>query len=786
MCRKVWGFESLRGHHSTGYAKQPPSASAPMEVFFIVARHLVLHWLIFRSPPSPMPQPPNATPTTTVLIATSASDELLPLRQLLARYSVRLDTAGTGAAALHAATSGNAALILLDVTLAGSAEFELCWHIARVGPRPVPVMLISSQSSADERERALAAGAVAYFALPLQAEEVAETILLQLGVLSADPGAEQYARPRLPRLDINYRTLLAGSPDCVLLLDLDQQRVLDANRNARRLFGRSEHALLRGGLAALCPPRQPDGADSPQLIADCIAQVLAGAVRMFEASFQHADGRLLRCEIRMALLDVPQQRLMHVRIVDVSARKRQEALRDGQNQLLEMIASGDPLPATLDRLVRLIEEQSDGVYCSVLLLDADGLMRCGAGPSLPADYMALLDGMAIGPTVGSCGTAMARKATVVVSDIQSDPLWAPYKEIAAGFGLRACWSMPILLDQDTVLGSFAMYYREVRSPTADDHALIAVAAHLAGIAIVRIRREEELKRHRDHLEELVAARTIELTVAKEQAEMASEELATALDNLSLTQEELVRRDKLAALGALVAGVAHELNTPIGNSLMVASAMTGHTAELRRLLDTGLRRSELDDYLAHATEAEGIINRNLHRAAELVSSFKRIAVDAAGSQRSSFLLDALVDALVLPLRAAAKSSAVTVIQDVAPGLLMDSYAGPLGSALTQLFENSVVHGFAGRAEGSVTIRGRATEKGEIALSLADDGVGIAEQHRGRVYDPFFTTRLGSGGSGLGLYITHNIVTGVLGGRIELGSVAGGGVIFTLLLPPVAPR
>jgi len=733
-----------------------------------------------------MPTPPNITPTTTVLIATSAGDELLPLRQLLARYSVQLTTVSTGAAAVDAATDGIASLILLDVTLAGSAEFELCQHLARGGPRPLPVMLISSQPDADERQRALAAGAVAYFALPLQAEAVAEAILLQLGVLSADPAAEQHARPRPPRLDINYRTLLSGSPDCVLLLDLDQQRLVVANRNALRLFGRSEQALLQGGLAALCPPRQPDGADSPQLIADCIAQVLAGAVRMFEASFQHADGRLLRCEMRMALLDVPQQSLLHVRIVDVSARRREEALRDGQNQLLEMIARGDPLPATLERLVRLIEQQSDGVYCSVLLLDADGLMRHGAGPSLSADYMAQLDGLAIGPSVGSCGTAMARKATVVVSDIQTDPLWAPYKDLAAAYGLRACWSTPILLDQDTVLGSFAMYYREVRSPTADDHALIAVAAHLAGIAIVRIRREEELKRHRDHLEELVAARTVELTLAKEHAEMASEELATALDNLSLTQEELVRRDKLAALGALVAGVAHELNTPIGNSLMVASAMTGHTAELRRLLDTGLRRSELDDYLAHASEAEGIINRNLHRAAELVSSFKRIAVDAAGSQRSSFLLDALVDALVLPLRAAAKSSAVTVIQDVAPGLLMDSYAGPLGSALTQLFENSVVHGFAGRAEGSITIRGRATEKGEIALSLADDGVGIAEQHRGRVYDPFFTTRLGSGGSGLGLYITHNIVTGVLGGRIELGSVAGGGVIFTLLLPPVAPR
>src|SRR5471032_2995867 len=169
-----------------------------MEVFFIVARRLVLHWLIFRSPPLLMPTPPNITSTTTVLIATSASDDLLPLRQLLARYSVQLATASTGAAALDAATSGSAALILLDVTLAGSAEFELCQHLVRVGPHPLPVMLISSQPSADERQRALAAGAIAYFTLPLPANEVAERILLQLGVLSADPGAEQHARATPP------------------------------------------------------------------------------------------------------------------------------------------------------------------------------------------------------------------------------------------------------------------------------------------------------------------------------------------------------------------------------------------------------------------------------------------------------------------------------------------------------------------------------------------------------------------------------------------------------------
>ncbi|WP_296001131.1 GAF domain-containing protein [Rugamonas sp.] len=733
-----------------------------------------------------MKQSPSSAPPSTVLIASSAHYDVQPLQQLLSRYSLQIRSVDTGAAALEAAGAGAVALILLDVTLAGSASFELCAHLAHAGPHALPVLLVSAQPSADEQQRALAAGAVAYFAIPFQAEEVAERILLQLGVLSADPGGQQLARPQLPRLDVNYRTLMAGSPDCVLLLDLDQRHLVEANRNARKLFGRPEAQLLQHDLAALCPPQQPDGRDSAELIAHCIAQVLAGAIRVFEASFLHADGQVLDCEMRLVLLDMPQQRLLHVRLTDVSARRRDEALRNGQNQLLEMIARGDPLRATLDRLTRLIEAQSDGVHCSVMLVDADNRIRVGAAPSLPAAYLDAIDGLAVGPGVGSCGTCIDRKEQVIVSDIERDPLWTPYRQLAAGHGLRACWSAPILLDQDTVLGAFAMYYRDVRSPTAEAQRLISVAAHLAGIAIARTRREEELGRHRDHLEELVAARTVELTLAKEQAEMASEELATALDNLSLTQEELVRRDKLAALGALVAGVAHELNTPIGNSMMVASTMTDHTAELRRQFATGIRRSALDAYLAHAAEAEDIITRNLHRAAELVSSFKRIAVDAAGSQRSTFELDTLVAELILPLHATVKHTALTVEQDIAPGLTMDSYPGPLGLALTHLFDNSVVHGFAGRGGGTIVIRARRTDQGEIALSLADDGAGIAAAHQSRVYDPFFTTRLGAGGSGLGLHITHNIVTGVLGGRITLANAAGAGVVFTLLLPAVAPR
>ena len=732
-----------------------------------------------------MTQPPATDRPHTILIATSSPFDLAALRQVLGRYGFQAEALSRGDAVLSAALAGGVALVLLDVTLAGSDGLELCQRLAGIGGRPLPVFLLSATPSEDQRQRGLQAGASAYLPLPCEPDQLAEQVLMELGVLSPPP--TQVGNPLQAGMQVNYHTMMAASPDSVLLMDLDSQRLLDVNRSARQLFGLTEAELLQSALPALFPLRQPDGRDSAELFAAQLAQVRAGDVRVFEASFLHSSGREVACEMRMVPLIRPERSMLHMRIVDITARKQAEALRDGKNDLLEMIARGAPLRATLDRLMLLIEGQSDGVLCTTMLLDPDGrTMRSGAGPSMPAAFMASLDGVAIGPGVGSCGTAIHRREPVIVSDLMHDPLWAPYKELAAPYGLRACWAIPIVLDQDLVLGSFAMYYQDVRSPTDEDRKLISAAIHLAGIAIATTRREEELRRHREHLEELVAARTAELRQAKELAETTSAELSAALANLSLTQDELVRRDKLAALGALVAGVAHELNTPIGNSMMMASSMSQRTAELRRDLDAGLRRSVLENYLTQAAEADDVVLRNLGRAAHLVDSFKRIAVDAASSQRRQFQLDQQVAALMLPLHAAVKSSALTVRQDIPPGLAMDSYPGPLDQALSNLFENALVHGFAGRPGGVITLQARAGGSGEIVLSLSDNGAGIPAAHLQRIYDPFFTTRLGAGGSGLGLYITHNIVCGVLGGRIAVSSAPGQGTTFTLTLPAVAPR
>ncbi|MGO4382023.1 ATP-binding protein [Pseudoduganella sp. RAF19] len=697
-------------------------------------------------------------PTQTILIVTGTDFDLAGLELALARHAFRVQVVNKGDSALEAVEAGHIALALLDVAIAGSASFELCQRLSsHHNGRRLPVLLMSARPCDEEQQRAALAGADGYIRMPFSSSAVVEKILLLTGSHSGPP--------LLGTLEVNYHMMMAGSPDAIILLDADSGYPIDVNLNAERLFGRSAEELIALPLLSLCPPLQPDSRTSAAVLMELVERVAAGEIRVYQLSLLHSSGHQIDCEVRMILIDKDGRRLLHMRLVDVTGQLLAEALREGQNRLLEMVARGAPLQATLDALVQLIEAQTEGVICSVMLLDESGTrMRCGSAPNLPRDYLVLLEGREIGPMVGSCGTAMFRREAVIVSDIESDPLWEPYRALVAPFGLKACWSMPILMDENTVLGSFAMYYRAVRHPTAADQRLIGVASHLAGIAIERTRAEAELHRHRAKLEELVRERTAELTQA---------------------QQALVQRDKLAALGTLVAGVAHELNTPIGNSLMVVSTMSDHTAEMVARLEQGLRRSELVEYVKQAGEADAVLLRNLSRAANLISSFKEIAVDVPDAQRREFVLDEFVAQLMLPLYAAVKQPRPQLVQDIPPDLRMRSYPGQLGQAITNLFANCLLHAFPAHSDGVITIAARVGEPDQMLLTVSDNGVGIPPENLRRVFDPFFTTRLGAGSSGLGLHIVHNIVTGVLGGQIDVESKPGQGSRFTMRLPMNAP-
>ncbi len=263
------------------------------------------------------------------------------------------------------------------------------------------------------------------------------------------------------------------------------------------------------------------------------------------------------------------------------------------------------------------------------------------------------------------------------------------------------------------------------------------------------------------------------------------ELEAALDHLRQTQQELVRTEKLASLGSLVAGVAHELNTPIGNAVMVASTLSGWQQEFEKGMATPLPPAALKAFLSRSREAYDVLERNLQRAAALVGSFKQIAVDQSSYQRRAFDLRELVREIGLSISPTLRNSGTKLAEAVPAGLRMDSYPGPLGQVLINLINNAVVHAFEVQAPGTVRVVAERLDESHVRLVVSDDGRGIPAQHIERIFDPFFTTRLGHGGSGLGLHISHTLVYGLLAGRMEVQALQPHGTAFVIELPLAPP-
>ncbi|MBV8633833.1 MAG: MCP four helix bundle domain-containing protein, partial [Burkholderiaceae bacterium] len=264
-----------------------------------------------------------------------------------------------------------------------------------------------------------------------------------------------------------------------------------------------------------------------------------------------------------------------------------------------------------------------------------------------------------------------------------------------------------------------------------------------------------------------------------------EKLGETIDTLNRAREDLVNSEKLAALGSLVAGISHELNTPIGNSLMAASTCNDLTrAFTAEYGHGGVSRSQFDAFLASVAEANNILLRNLNRAADLVQGFKQVAVDRETSQGRRFQLDEVIGEILLMLHPRIKKTPFKVVPKVPEGIAMNSYPGPLGQVVINLVNNALIHGFDRRDAGTVVISAHVLPGEWVELSVHDDGQGIAPEHLKRIYDPFFTTKMGAGGSGLGLHIAYNIVTGLLAGKIKVVSEINVGTTFTLTLPLLA--
>jgi PAS domain S-box-containing protein len=419
---------------------------------------------------------------------------------------------------------------------------------------------------------------------------------------------------------------------------------------------------------------------------------------------------------------------------DITERKRAEVLLAGEKHLLEMIARGDSRELILEGACLLVEELASGSLCSILMLDpSTNCLRHGVAPSLPRAYTEAIDGAVIGPSVGSCGTAAYRAESVVVSDIAADPLWAGFRDLASAHGLRACWSTPILSSAGKVLGTFATYYREPRSPSSQEQNVVERITHLAGIAIEREQGEEALRQ---------------------------------------AQADLARVTRVTTMGELTASLAHEVNQPI------AAASTNANTCLRWLASDTPNIEE-------ARAAAMRIVKDGKRAAEIVSRIRQLFKKGT-SERELVDVNDIIREMIPLLRGETTRYNIVVGMELAadlPQVMADRVQ------LQQVLMNLMINGIEAMrdAEGTreLDIRSERMQNDQIVVSVSDNGVGLPPQHAEQIFNAFFTTK--PHGTGMGLRISRSIIESH-GGRLWAGnnSPRGAGFCFTLPSKAEAPE
>ena len=416
-------------------------------------------------------------------------------------------------------------------------------------------------------------------------------------------------------------------------------------------------------------------------------------------------------------------------VIDVTERKLAGALRDGESRILEMIARDAPLKETLEKLVLLVEAQFADLLCSVLLLDEDGQhMRSGAAPNLPSAYTEAIEGMCIGPKAGSSGTAMYRREPVVVTDIFQDPLWESYRDAAEPYGLRACWSIPILAHSGEPLGSFTMYYPEPRGPRPAETRALEMATHLAGIAIERKLAREERERLR-------------------QAQM-----------------ELAHVNRVTTMGELTASLAHEVNQPIAAAVISANTCVRWLAS---------EIPNLDKARAAATR----IAHDATRAAEIIRRI-RMLFQKGSLQLESVDVNEVIEEMIVLLRGEATRYLISFRTELAadlPPVMGDRVQ--LQQVMMNLMINSIDAMRAVDGARELAIKSQPAENERILLSVSDTGVGLPTQVDD-IFNAFFTTK--PHGTGMGLRICRSIIESH-GGRLWAANNSPRGAIFSVTLP-----
>ena len=526
-----------------------------------------------------------------------------------------------------------------------------------------------------------------------------------------------------------FRALIENAPDAIVVYEAETATLIDANPRAEALFCCTRDELLDDELIRAVGRVTPHElcADAIETWDVALRDAIGGGTPRFEWSYAMTDGSIGVCDVHLVRLPDESGRIyLRCSLADITYRTRAEAALVAERNFLNSLLEAIPVP--------------------VFYKD-----RAGRYLGVNEAFTATL------------GRAREEIIGHTVFDLAPPELAARYAEMD-----DALFAQP----------GRQIYEWMTQKPNGERRSVVFNKAtfcgpdgRLAGLIGV-ILDVTELKEAHARLEEL--NRELESRV-----DARTQELRAAMD-------QLVQAEKLAALGHLVAGVAHELNTPIGTMLTLSTTFTERLKELaERLLAGQLRRSEATEQMASLTRAAETLTRNAHRAGDLVSSFKQVAIDQASVRRRPFDLALTVGETLATLGPLLKQHRGVVIDNRVPAdITLDSYPGPFEQVLTNLIVNALLHAFEDRAGGRIEIAAEVVDS-RVLLRFADDGVGIPGPQLRHIFEPFFTTKLGQGGSGLGLYLVHALVTGQLGGAIQVHSQSGHGTRFELRLPLHAP-
>lgn len=539
------------------------------------------------------------------------------------------------------------------------------------------------------------------------------------------------AEAELRQSEQRFRDLFDRSPDPCWLID--GKMFMDCNHAAVEILGyESREVLLATHPSKLSPELQPDGQPSFDKAERMMETAYLRGIHRFEWEHQRRDGSRFPVEVTLARLDDHGHNILYCIWRDITARKEAEHALLSANRLYEKLNAELELRVA-ERTQRLETE-------------VDERRQAESAVRQSAEWLReIIDTMSIGIVLWDRDQRLVawNEAFKRLYPASADLLreGVVRDELRASMAERG--DMPVRNDESGDWNRLGQWDRSL-----PDGRVVS----------------------------------IERLVTSEGGRLV---LQTDVTALRRTAEVLARNERMASLGSLVAGIAHEINTPIGNARMVASAVGHRISEFEAELASGtLRRSVLENFLASVRESDDLLERNLVRAANLIQNFKQVAVDQTSDRRRQFDLGTVLEEIRMTLLPRFKHSPYTFELEAEVGVGLDSFPGALGQVVTNLVENALVHAFDGRREGQVSLHARHLDGDRVEVICADNGAGIPAELRPRIFDPFFTTKLGKGGSGLGLSIVLNLVRDLLGGDMVVESEPGDGTRFIITIPRVA--